>query len=99
MLSLRLRKLVLLAFIALVLLTGNLIAITAWLAQAGAIDLAQHIRKEYLTGTAITILVALLVLLVSPRGSSSDASRSCPVCEMSTRGGSYCRHCGSRCGS
>ena len=98
MLSLRFRKLVLLTLIALVLLMGNLIAITAWLYQTGAIDLAQHVRKEYLTGTAITILVALLILIVSPRASTSATSRSCPVCDKPHRGGSYCRHCGSRCG-
>jgi len=98
MLSLRLRKFVLLLLIALVLLMGNLIAITAWLYQAGAIDLAQHVRKEYLTGTAITILVALLILIVSPRASTAATSRSCPVCDKPYRGGSYCRHCGSRFG-
>lgn len=98
MLSLRLRKFALLTLIALVLLMGNLIAITAWLNQAGAIDLAQRVRKEYLTGTAITILVALMILIVSPRASASATSRSCPVCDKPHRGGSYCRHCGSRCG-
>lgn len=99
MFTLRLRKLVLLALIALIVLMGNLIAITTWLSQAGAIDLAQHIRSEYLTGTAITILFALLVLLVSPRASSGVSSRTCPVCDKPHRGGSYCQHCGSRCES
>ena len=99
MLTLRIRKLVLLALIALIVLMGNLIAITAWLSQVGAIDLAQHIRREYLTGTAITILLALLILLVSPRASSAVSSRTCQVCDKPHRGGSYCQHCGSRCAS
>lgn len=31
------------------------------------IDWARYVHKEYLTGTAITIIVVLLILLVSPR--------------------------------
>jgi len=37
-----------------------------WLQDKGVIDMAKHVRTEYLTGTAITIIVALLILLVKP---------------------------------
>ncbi|MFN3166978.1 MAG: hypothetical protein ACE37H_07935 [Phycisphaeraceae bacterium] len=97
MLTLRIRKLALLAAIALIVILGNLVAIAAWLSQTGAIDVAQHIRQEYLTGTAITILVALLILIVSPGAVSRATSCTCPVCDKPHRGGSYCSHCGSRC--
>lgn len=97
MLTLRARKLILLSIIGLIVVLGNLMMITAWLAEAGAIDFAQHVRKEYLTGTAITILIALLILLVSPAAASRAVSRSCPVCDKPHRGGRYCKHCGSHC--
>jgi hypothetical protein len=95
MLSLKLRKTVVLVLVATVFLLGNLIVITGWLQQAGVIGWAQDFREEFLTGTAITILVALLILIVGP-GKSRDAGGSnCPVCDRSQRGGRYCKHCGS----
>ncbi|MFN3166392.1 MAG: hypothetical protein ACE37H_04935 [Phycisphaeraceae bacterium] len=94
MLTLRIRKLVLLALIALIVIMGNLMAIAAWLSQTGAIDVAQHIRKEYLTGTAITILIALLFLLVGPARSRA-AGANCPVCDHPQHSGHYCKQCGS----
>jgi len=43
-----------------------------WLPEKGVVDWAKNIRNEYLTGTAITIIVALLILLVGPRGKAGS---------------------------
>jgi hypothetical protein len=68
-----------------------------WLAEKGVVDWARTIRSEYLTGTAITIIAVLLVLLVSPRAKSSRVVRRCPVCDRVLVGrGGYCSECGSR---
>ena len=58
---------------------------------------ARYIHKEYLTGTAITIIVVLLILLVAPRGGAGRAFRRCPVCDHTLLGrGQYCSDCGSK---
>ena len=44
--------------------TKFLVRHTNWLQDAGVIDRAKGIRHEYLTGTAIAIIVVLLILLV-----------------------------------
>ena len=69
-----------------------------WMSDTGIIDLAVKLRTEFLTGTAITILVALMVLLVSPgRGRLAARTVTCPVCgEGTARSASYCAACGSR---
>jgi len=61
------------------------------------IDWAKNIRTEYLTGTAITIIVVLLILLVSPKTKTGGLVRRCPVCDkiLVTRG-DYCSECGSK---
>ena len=57
----------------------------------------QHVRSEYLTATAITIIAALLTLLVGPRTKSAGWIRRCPVCDRRPLGrGTYCSECGSR---
>lgn len=94
MLSLRLRKTIVLALVGGVIFLANLVLITAWLVQSGVISWAQTFREEFLTGTAITILAALMILLVSP-GRSEATGSNCPVCDRSQRGGRYCKHCGS----
>ena len=64
------------------------------------IDGARYVRKEYLTGTAITIIIALLILLVKPSreaASRFDLIRHCPVCGHRLFGrGEYCGECGSK---
>lgn len=95
MLSLKLRKTVVLLLVAAVFLVANLIVITAWLHQVGVIGWAQGFREEFLTGTAITILVALLILIAGPGHNRDTGGSNCPVCDRSQRGGRYCKHCGS----
>jgi hypothetical protein len=95
--TLRGRKLIVLILVGLVLLLGNFILVANWLQEKGVIDWAKDIRKEYLTGTAITIIVVLLILLVAPRGDGRRLLRRCPVCDHTLLGrGQYCSDCGSK---
>ena len=94
--TLTIRKIIVLGLIGLVLLVGNVLFVANWLAVKGVVDWAKNIRAEYLTGTAITIIAVLLILLVNPNKADSWI-RKCPVCDhiLLTRG-SYCLECGSK---
>jgi len=95
--SLTIRKVVVLGLIGSILLLGNILLVASWLAERGVVDWAQGIRAEYLTGTAVTIIAVLLILLVSPRARSAGVLRRCPVCDHGLVGrGRYCGECGSR---
>ena len=94
--TLTIRKIIVLGLIGLILLIGNILFVANWLADKGVVDWAKNIRTEYLTGTAITIVAVLLILLVSPK-KTDRWIRRCPVCDhvLLTRG-SYCSECGSK---
>jgi hypothetical protein len=95
--SLAIRKSIVLGLIGAIILLGNIVLVASWLAEKGVVDWAQGIRAEYLTGTAVTIIVVLLILLVSPRVGARGLVRRCPVCDhvLGTRG-NYCGECGSK---
>ena len=98
--TLGIRKTIVLVLVAAVFLLANMWLVMNWLQDKGVIDMAKHVRTEYLTGTAITIIVALLILLVKPvREAAGRAGliRRCPVCDHTilARGG-YCSDCGSK---
>jgi hypothetical protein len=98
--SLSMRKLLLISVVVTVIVLANAWGIADWLDQRGLIGWAQDVRTDYLTGTAVTIVVVLLFLLPSVRScmTSWTSSRSyCPVCDAPLRtGGRYCPVCGSR---
>jgi hypothetical protein len=95
--SLTIRKIIVLGLIGLVLLIGNVLFVANWLADKGVVDCAKNIRTEYLTGTAITIVAVLLILLVSPRNKTGGLIRRCPVCDHRLIGSpNYCSDCGSK---
>lgn len=94
--SLFIRKLIIIALVATVFLIANVLTIAYWLSESGAVELAATIRREFLTGTAITTLLALLVLLTRQPGISSTPRHSCDVCGGGISGGPYCQHCGSK---
>jgi hypothetical protein len=95
--SLTIRKVIVLGSIGSILLLGNILLMANWLAERGVIDWARNIRSEYLTGTAVTIIVVLLVLLVSPRAGAKGLVRRCPVCDhVLLSRGKYCGECGSK---
>lgn len=98
--SLGIRKVIVIGVIAGVFVMANALAIAGWLADRGLVDWAASIRREFLTGTTIAVILALLILLVpatrSGRGIWGLAKR-CPVCDepVSARA-RYCRECGGR---
>ncbi len=95
--SLTIRKVIVLGLIGSILLLGNVLFVANWLAEKGVVDWARGIRAEYVTGTAVTIIVVLLILLVSPRTKSGGLIRRCPVCDhVLVSRGSYCSECGSK---
>ncbi len=99
--SLGIRKIVVLSIIGAVFLAGNILVVANWIASTGIAEKANWLRHEFLTGTAITIILTLLILLVSPRSSSNNRVfgfvRKCPVCNHRLIGrGSYCNECGSK---
>jgi hypothetical protein len=95
--SLTIRKAIVLGLIGSILLLGNVLFVANWLAEHGVVDWARGIRAEYVTGTAVTIIVVLLILLVSPKAGVRGSMRRCPVCDHVLMGrGSYCGECGSK---
>jgi len=57
MFSLGIRKLVVISLVGGIFLLGNIWLVVSWLDEKGVVDGARYIRKEFLTGTAITIAV------------------------------------------
>lgn len=98
--TLRMRKIIVAAAVAAILVLANFLVLAGWLDQVGVIGWAQGLRHEYLTGTAITVIVVLLVLLV-PQSRvlliGPGAQCRCRVCDgVLDRPGRYCPSCGSR---
>jgi len=101
--TLGIRKLIIIGLVGAIFLAANAMIVASWLQERGVIDVARDIRKDFLTGTAITIIVALLILLVRPSRTATAESRKwlgrCPVCDHVLLGpGNYCSECGSRVG-
>jgi len=98
--SLGIRKIVVISLIGIVFLAGNILVVANWIAERGVEQKANWIREHFLTGTAIAIIVALLVLLVNPKNAGSRAVgfvRRCPVCDKRVIGNpNYCGECGSK---
>jgi hypothetical protein len=95
--TLGIRKLFVLGLAAGVFLLGNLWLVVGWLQDHGVIDGARYVRAEYLTGTAITIIVVLLILLARPNAERPAWFRRCSVCDHTlVSSGRYCTECGSR---
>ena len=91
------KSLIVLAVIAVVVLLANAGVIATWLDRSGVVDLARWIRREYLTGTAITVIVVMLFLLAGPTGPLSRLVHRCRVCgRLLLTPSKYCGKCGSR---
>ena len=98
--SLAMRKIIVLGLIGFVFLAGNILFVANWLAEKGIEQKANWLREEFLTGTAIAVIIALLILLVNPRNASKRAisfNRRCPVCDKRLiENVNYCSECGSK---
>jgi hypothetical protein len=97
MFSLGIRKLVVLAIIAAVFLLGNVWIVVNWLTDHGVIEWAGWFRHEFLTGTAVTIIAVLMLLIVRPKTLAAKFVRKCSVCDHTVLGNkNYCSDCGSK---
>lgn len=100
MFNLGIRKLVVLSLVGGIFLLGNIWLAVNWLDEKGVVDGARYVKKEYLTGTTVAIIVVLLILLVKPgrdAASRFGLTRRCPVCDHRLLGrGQYCSDCGSK---
>jgi len=96
--SLTSRKAIVISLIAVIFLAGNILVMAQWLADKGIPETANWIRNEFLTGTAIAVILALLILIVGPgRSGGAVAFQRCPVCDHRLAGRSnYCSDCGSK---
>ncbi|MHC4536612.1 MAG: hypothetical protein ACYS6K_21900 [Planctomycetota bacterium] len=96
--SLTIRKIIVLGLIGMIFLTVNILVVANWLAEKGFVEKANWLREEFLTGTAIAVIIALLVLLVNPKSSRAVGFvRRCPVCDKRLIGNAnYCSECGSK---
>ena len=98
--SLTVRKIIVVGLIGFVFLAGNILLVANWLAEKGIEQKANWLRQEFLTGTAIAVIIAMLILLVNPKNVSSRAigfTRRCPVCDKRLIGNvNYCSECGSK---
>ena len=96
------KKLILIGTIATLLLLANLWELVAWLDRVGLIGWAERLEMKYLTGTAITVIVVLLILLPSHPSTEhrgSGPAQRCRVCRRPAhRAAKYCAGCGSRIG-
>ena len=97
---LTIRKIIVLGLIGIIFLLANILVVANWISDTGIAEKAGWVRREFLSGTAIAMILVLLVLLVSPRTNSSRAvsfARRCPVCDKRLVGNpSYCSECGSK---
>ena len=97
--TLTVRKIIVLGLIGMILLMANILVVANWISETGIADKAVWVRKEFLTGTAIAVILALLILLVSPKvdGRAVSFTRRCPVCDKRLIGNvNYCGECGSK---
>ena len=98
--TLGIRKTIVLVLVAAIFLLANMWLMLNWLQDKGVIDMAKYVRKEFLTGTAIAVILTLLILLVKPAREAAGRSgwiRRCPVCDHTILAkGAYCSDCGSK---
>jgi len=94
------RKIIVVSLIGTIFLLGNILLVANWIAETGVTEKANWIKEHFLTGTAVTIILVLLILLVSPRNSGGKVFglvRRCPVCDHRLIGSpNYCVDCGSK---
>ena len=99
--TLGIRKIIVLSVIGAVFLAGNILVVANWIAESGVEQKANWLQEEFLTGTAIAIIISLLILLTGSKSSNSSRMfgiiRRCPVCDhrLISRG-NYCSECGSK---
>ncbi len=103
MMSLTVRKIVVLGLIGTIFLMANILIMANWIAESGIAEKAGWLRKDFLTGTAVAVILVLLILSVNPKNTAGKAVgfiRRCPVCDKRLIGSAnYCGEYGSKVGS
>ena len=95
--SLGIRKIIVIGLITAIFFAGNVVLVANWLSENGISEKANWIRENFLSGTAITVIIALLFLLVGPGRGRAISGRHCPVCDKRLSGSpNYCPDCGSK---
>lgn len=97
--SLRSKKIILLVILLVVVLSANAREVVDWLDHLGVIAWAQHVRSEYVTGTSIAVILAMVFLLGGTQMIARCVRilRRCSVCDHTFfRPAKYCGACGSR---
>jgi len=75
---------------------ANLGVFVSWLENQGVLAWARRVCDQYVTGTSVTVIAVLLILLPSGTVIAICAQR-CRVCDaLLLRRGKYCGECGSR---
>ena len=94
--TLAVRKRYVAGSVLLLICLANASVFVSWLAEAGLISWAQRVCDRYVTGTAITVIAAMLIIV--PSGTVlATCIRRCRVCDnVLLRRGKFCSECGSR---
>ena len=94
--TLAVRKRLVASGVVLLVCLANAGLFVSWLETLGVLAWAQHVCDHYVTGTAITVIAVLLILLPSGTVIAICVQR-CRVCDaLLFRRGKYCSGCGSR---
>ncbi len=98
--SLTIRKIIVLGSIGIIFLMANILMVANWISDTGIAEKAGWVRREFLTGTALAVILVLLILLVCPAnvsGRTIGFTRKCAVCDKRLIGSAnYCAECGSK---
>ena len=98
--NLKIRKIIVLLMIGAVFLAANILVVANWITESGIAEKANWVRETFLTGTAIAVIITLLILFVNPKSKSGRAVgflQGCPVCDKKLFGNqNYCGECGSK---
>lgn len=90
------RKRIVVCSLILLVCLANAGAVVNWLNAVGVLAWAQHVCDRYATGTAITVIAACIIVVLSKEIVAKCLSQ-CRVCGATlTRRGKYCSECGSR---
>ena len=94
--TLAVRKRLVASGVVLLVCLANAGLFVNWLDSIGVLAWARRVSDQYLTGTSVTVIAALLILLPSGTVIAICAQR-CRVCDaLLLRRGKYCSECGSR---
>ena len=69
------RKFIVVVLVGSVLVVAGIVPISQWLVEQGWVETAEAIRSEYLTGTAIAVIVAMLIMLPGRIGRQTEQHR------------------------